>query len=140
MNWCLNQGNNNKKFEGFRIQRKLRPLKFGLTPGLVWYLAIFWVLRLIPFLNIGSKLALRETEGTWNAIANSMLSGPGSPWFDVALDCAIGIEHSAELDIANISLSQGILRSLNFPVISDVDLNKFLLPAVPGSGVSSAWG
>lgn len=45
-------------------------------------------------------------------------------------------EHSAELDM-KISLSHGFPIFPNFPTIFAGDLNKFSLPAVPGSVVSS---
>lgn len=76
----------------------------------------------------------------WNAIASSMLSGLGSPCFGVTLDCAVGAEHSAELDMGKSSYHRAFLYWPNFPVISVGHLNKLSVPAIPVSRLSSAWG
>lgn len=55
------------------------------------------------------------TEGRWNAIASSIFSDPGRPYFGVALDYAVGAEHSAELDMGKYPYHGAFLYCSTFP-------------------------
>lgn len=65
-------------------------------------------------LNVVASFPEQGAEGAWNAIASSILSGPGSTCFGMFLDCAF---RALSRDGYEISLPQDIPIFPSFPMI-----------------------
>lgn len=106
----------------------------GWTAVLVYSSGYFLDPEAHPVLNVVASFPEEGTEGAWNAIASSMLSLPGSTCLGMSLDCALRPLSRAKYEIL---LTQSIPVFPSFSTIFTGDLNKFSLPAVPSSRVSS---